>query len=258
MLMFFDVETTGVPTRRGASFRETDVWPRIVSISWALHRPDGDLIHQRYAVVKPEGFTIPADSVRIHGITTEHARRHGRAVSDVIAEVNAELTYARPTLLVAHNIDFDKNVLLAEMCRAGADLVLERIPTYCTMQQGTDICRILGWGGRYKWPSLEELHRHLLKEMFEGAHDAASDVQACARCYFAMQQSQEWGHETTEESEADYAEELIARILLWAEDNDRFDPGFVLDLEKRLETDGRLTDGQLEALENIVTRWHVD
>jgi hypothetical protein len=44
MILFFDVETTGLPTRRGAHYSELDVWPRIVSISWTLFRgPDSKL-----------------------------------------------------------------------------------------------------------------------------------------------------------------------------------------------------------------------
>ena len=40
--------------------------------------------------------------------------------------------------------------------------------------------------GRYKWPTLSELHVKLFGKDFEGAHGARADVGACAACYFGM------------------------------------------------------------------------
>ena len=55
----------------------------------------------------------------------------------------------------------------------------------CTMKIGTDVCKIPGPYG-FKWPKLEELYRHLFGENFIGAHDALSDCQATASCFFKM------------------------------------------------------------------------
>ena len=69
--------------------------------------------------------------------------------------------------LVAHNIEFDRNVIGAEMCRLGyprpevSALLFDR-PGVRTMRETTDFCRIPGRRGRYKWPTLDELHLKLL------------------------------------------------------------------------------------------------
>jgi hypothetical protein len=46
-----------------------------------------------------------------------------------------------------------------------------------TMRAGTKLCG--------KWPKLTELYKKLFKEEFE-AHSAASDCEACYRCYVKM------------------------------------------------------------------------
>ncbi|HUV85413.1 MAG TPA: hypothetical protein VMV86_06875, partial [Methanosarcinales archaeon] len=57
--------------------------------------------------------------------------------------------------------------------------------SYCTMLEGTDICKIPSFRGN-KWPTLKELHKHLFNEDFEDAHDALADVEATRRCYYAI------------------------------------------------------------------------
>lgn len=55
----------------------------------------------------------------------------------------------------------------------------------CTMNESTDLCKIPGPYG-YKWPKLEELHKHLFGKTFDNAHDALADVRATARCLFEL------------------------------------------------------------------------
>ena len=53
--------------------------------------------------------------------------------------------------------------------------------------EGTAYCAIPGGrGGKFKWPTLTELHQKLFGEGFGDAHDAAYDVAATARCFFEM------------------------------------------------------------------------
>jgi DNA polymerase-3 subunit alpha len=48
------------------------------------------------------------------------------------------------------------------------------------------VCKIPGGQGRFKWPTLAELHTTLFDVGFEGAHDAFADVRATARAFFEM------------------------------------------------------------------------
>ncbi len=51
--------------------------------------------------------------------------------------------------------------------------------------------------------------------------------------------------------------EMIEQILEWATENDDFDTSFVEDLNDKLERGMTLTDSQITALENIITRWNI-
>ena len=54
---------------------DTDNWPRCIQIAWQLHDEMGKLIEHQDYLVKPEGFNIPYDAERIHGISTELAKQ---------------------------------------------------------------------------------------------------------------------------------------------------------------------------------------
>ena len=75
---------------------------------------------------------------------------------------------------MAHNLKFDESVLGAEFIRAGFNNPLAKLKRICTMQVSTSYCRIEGQYG-FKWPTLEELHRHLFDEAPSAAHSASGD-----------------------------------------------------------------------------------
>ena len=187
MILFFDVETTGLPTRYQAHYSDLSVWPRIVSISWALFRGPDSKIKHRHMIIRPDGFVIPEESTRIHGITNKQALSEGESLRTVLSKLLRDIELQQPDLVVSHNIDFDRPILLAEFLRAHLDDSFAELPTFCTMVNTTELCCIPRSTGGYKWPSLDELHRHLFGTGVRNAHSASADVLSCAKCYFELQ-----------------------------------------------------------------------
>lgn len=183
MILFFDTETTGVPKNYKAPASDTKNWPRLVQLAWLLADEAGAESSHGEFIVKPDGFTIPPEAARIHGITTERALAEGVALRTAVDAIVADIQKAQA--LIAHNVSFDEKILGAELIRLGCTNHLEAKPRKCTMQSATDYCRLPGPYG-YKWPKLQELHQKLFGESFEGAHRALADVRACARCYFEL------------------------------------------------------------------------
>ena len=70
LYLIFDTETTGLPKRWNAPITDTDNWPRCVQIAWQLHDEWGRVLESKDYLVKPNGFDIPYDAERIHGIST--------------------------------------------------------------------------------------------------------------------------------------------------------------------------------------------
>lgn len=184
MFLFFDTETTGLPRRWGAPVSDIDNWPRMVQLAFMVFDERGDELYGSNRIIKPEGFIIPDEVSRIHGITTEIARKKGVPLDQALLEFVKALGDSE--VLVAHNISFDEKILGAELYRRQVIHDFFDRPQICTMRSSTDFCKIQSGRGGYKWPKLMELHHILFDEEFENAHDALADVKATARCFFEL------------------------------------------------------------------------
>jgi DNA polymerase-3 subunit epsilon len=134
-------------------------------------------------IIKPEGFTIPIEVTRIHGISTEKALKDGQTINSVLQHFNALIEQAN--YLVAHNMSFDEKIIGAEFLRNGMINSTATKKKICTMQRTTDFCAIRGPYG-YKWPKLSELHYKLFRTNFDEAHNAAVDITATAKCFWEL------------------------------------------------------------------------
>jgi DNA polymerase III epsilon subunit-like protein len=126
-------------------------------------------------------YEISEEAGRVNGHTIESLIEKGRSVEAVIAEIAQDISDS--DLIVCHNIGFDLPVLACEMIRAKISTTKKE--KFCTMAGSTNVCKIQGPYG-FKWPKLQELHKHLFGHEFDGAHDALADILATVRCYFAM------------------------------------------------------------------------
>ena len=186
MFLIYDTETTGLPRDWKAPLTDSDNWPRLVQLAWQLHDVQGKLISRGNLIVKPDGFTIPYTSAKIHGITTERAEKDGHLLAEVLSEFDRDL--AQTTYVVGHNVEFDVNILGAEYHRLAQ--TVEKLTDKLVIDsknEATDFCAIPGGrGGQFKWPTLTELHQKLFNTGFGEAHDAAYDVDATAKCFFEL------------------------------------------------------------------------
>ena len=183
-ILFFDTETTGLPRNWKAPATELYNWPRMVQLAYEHYTTDGKRLNGKDYIIKPDGFTIPLEASKLHGITTEKAIKEGENLIEVLKEFTA--VAVNSSFIVAHNMAFDEKVLGAELIRAGMANILDLKKKICTMQESTLLCAIPGNFGNYKWPKLQELYLNLFGENFEDAHNAAADVQATVKCFFEL------------------------------------------------------------------------
>jgi DNA polymerase III epsilon subunit-like protein len=185
MYLIFDTETNGLPDKRFPK-DSIDYWPRAVQIAWALYDNAGWHVEDGSYLIKPLDFNISPDAEKIHGISKERAMLVGDKIEKVLGIFSKKLE--RSSVIIGHNINFDLNVLKFEAARLNRNLDFPE-KCYCTMTNDKIIClcKLPSKNGiGYKWPKLTELHQHLFKCDFEGAHNALHDVHACAKCYFEL------------------------------------------------------------------------
>ncbi|MEO1451885.1 MAG: 3'-5' exonuclease, partial [Bacteroidota bacterium] len=156
-------------------------WPRLVQIAWIMFDAEGNELERNDHIVIPEGFSIPKDASKIHGISTERAHAEGIALTEVLEEFGSQVKQAKT--LVAHNISFDEKIMGAEFIRYQDKDPIKRKAKICTMKETTDFVRLPGRYG-FKWPSLSELHVKLFQTDFAEAHNAAADINATAKCFW--------------------------------------------------------------------------
>jgi DNA polymerase III epsilon subunit-like protein len=174
-VLLFDTETTGLPKSNNPSSNGPNNWPHIVSISWVILDVDTNtVLKKKYYVIYPKNWEIPEESVKIHGITTTKAKEDGQDLQVVISEFLGESYDA----LIAHNMDFDYNVL-HNAIEWDLDIQFAGIskPKYCSMKLSRDICKIVK-GMSYKNPKLSELYEFVFKKKPEVAslHNSLYDT----------------------------------------------------------------------------------
>ncbi len=179
MILVFDTETTGLPDFKAPA--DAPHQPRVVQLAAILFTPDEEPIVTLNVLIRPDGWTIPEDAARVHGITTEAALANGIPIARAL-ELFAVFT-APDTTLVGHNITFDAKLLRGEYRRIGRDM---SFPGICTMRSATKFVGAKQANGSGKFPNLQETHQALFAEGFDGAHDALADVKATARIFFAL------------------------------------------------------------------------
>lgn len=196
MNLVFDIETTGLPLRKGFNsyFPPENIIKynpsRIVSIAWATFQPDSTQVTQHYYIIKPNDFQINNNSkaTQVNGITKEIAETKGIPFSQMITFLETDVDNSNT--LIAHNLQFDLHILLSELYRSNNTNLIQKIRTlkqYCTMKKSCPILKLPSASDKYyKNPKLIELYQSFYPNGQFQQHDALEDVRACAQCYFKL------------------------------------------------------------------------
>jgi len=189
-ILFFDTETNGLPLVKKAPYTVVENWPRTVSIAWRLYELILDrttLLSEQYHIVRPcEGMNWSAESMGIHGISMERANVEGKPIQDILSQFQNDASQA--SVIIAHNMAFDRPVLLAEFCRLRMGVSWWPTKEYCTMDTTKGLCKLPSKYSKpsdpYKYPRLPELHMYLFGDNGDfDFHSASEDVRCLVKCF---------------------------------------------------------------------------
>lgn len=186
-LLFFDLETTGLPISWKEKYTNKSNWPYIVQLAYIISFQNNELTQERDFILKPEGFEIPLNAIKIHGISNAKAMEIGMSRNFILKAFASEIKNS--DYIIAHNAEFDINVLRCEFLRNNIeDPFNEDVKIICTMKQSKNFCKLPSAYGDYKWPSLQELYSKLFGEYFNESHNAKVDVKATFECFWKLNQ----------------------------------------------------------------------
>ena len=194
-ILIFDTETTGLPQERDASILSTELWPYILQLAYIFYYTSNDNVieYNNFLInIKDEVFISPK-SISIHKITRKACNENGINIKIILNKFNKLLLNA--DLLIGHNLQFDKNMIIVECLRnhINHNFNPKNIPiqSYCTMNNSKILCnitRIDKHGKTFiKYPKLLELYNHFFNDNPNNLHNAMADVVITLICYYKME-----------------------------------------------------------------------
>jgi DNA polymerase III epsilon subunit-like protein len=206
-ILVFDTETTGLPKKSRdkltveglhANPQLLENWPNIIQLSYIIFDTVTNKIcyEHDHVVSIPTSVAISDRSIEIHGITRKYSNNNGLPIRKVLEIF--EICVLDCDIIVAHNYEFDKNMLIVESIRNNKSQMLTSMQAkikveYCTMIHSKELCKLPArnkmYSDPYKYPSLLELHDFLFGEKqidTLNLHNSFIDVIVCLRCFCKM------------------------------------------------------------------------
>ena len=184
MYLILDVSANGKPKSWKAEPTDVFNWPRLTHLAWLHYNADRELIGKSNDIIKPDGWTIKPDMKRKYLISQEQAETEGVPVKEALERLRDEIPKAE--YLIAHNMNFCNSVLTSEFTRHALAHRLGTAEKYSLMQEATWFCKLPGRRGKYKWPTLQELHAIVFGQRYADAGNAFTDVSAATLCFFRL------------------------------------------------------------------------
>ena len=180
-------------------------WPSIIQLSYILYDtedPEDAKIFNKYIDI-PDEVKISEGSLAIHHITKEKiasvADVNRAKIYDALDEFMDDIS--RADVVVGHNVQFDRKMIIAELTRVSKEHNINQIEQMmddnhfeCTMEKTKPICNLkIRYGNanqetgfyKIKSPKLMESYKHYFgyEPNGEALHDALIDVVVCLRVY---------------------------------------------------------------------------
>lgn len=222
-VLVFDTETTGLPLTKLLRCDLLPLWPHIVQFSYIIYDIEREKvlkIHDNILKI-PDDILMTEEAINVHHITNEMSQQSITTFEVILNEFFNDLHSVDE--LVAHNLDFDMNMIKVELmrivCQYSMNLeekrrssrlqgfspsatvlktlaqeilkILDKKTTYCTMQNSIQLCNIktVSKTGKAftKYPKLKELHEKLFAVApLENLHNSLNDAVVCLRCYLKL------------------------------------------------------------------------
>ena len=177
-ILVFDTETSGLNPQWNVILQlayqivDTDSWATLKTINHYFAWPE-------------DKARVTQEAIAVNGLTEEflgskQLSNRKTALEEFVKDKDS------CDLLVAHNLEFDKNFIIAACREEGVKYANSGwAKSYDTMKRTTSYCQIpKAWGNGYKWPKLTELADCLYIDYSNiSLHDSSGDVELTKLCF---------------------------------------------------------------------------
>jgi DNA polymerase III epsilon subunit-like protein len=202
MLLFIDTETTGKWDFKHSWDHLTQ--PNLLQLGMMLCLNDDDCtqISSLNEIIRPEPDWAWSDEAEaIHRISRDRAHALGRPLEEIINRAINLMSDADEQgmggRVIAHNIQFDTNILLRAMALCGRNPShYSMLHPFCTMRALTNRMNLPGkWPGKAKWPTLGEAFAYVCPDAVtdpEHRHSAMGDLLICREIFIEGRRKGWW------------------------------------------------------------------
>ncbi len=210
ILLPFDVETTSLYKKNLPM--NSPGQPHLVSCSMLQAQSKTFFIQQSLSkVVVPDEWDwddSPESEDRaflVHGLSMDYCKQYGRHEKEVLDEIMDLWESSNDSLLIAHNLDFDRAVIGCAIARYyGNGHSLKKwmaAPGYCTMREAKPIVQARTKPNakgvtRLKNPNLAETYEFFTGEGISDHHSSNRDAVACLQIYAGLTEGKDNGQQS--------------------------------------------------------------
>ena len=177
-ILVFDTETSGLNPQ----------WNVILQLAYQIVDTDSWATQKtinHYFAWPEDKARVTQEAIAVNGLTEEflgskQLSNRKTALEEFVKDKDS------CDLLVAHNLEFDKNFIIAACREEGVKYANSGwAKSYDTMKRTTSYCQIpKAWGNGYKWPKLTELADCLYIDYSNiSLHDSSGDVELTKLCF---------------------------------------------------------------------------
>jgi DNA polymerase-3 subunit alpha len=180
--MIFDTETNGLPITRYYGYfpvytdNNSYINARVVQVSYILTDKLYNKLEESDTIIKRDNFEIT--NHQFHGITEAISENKGIPFKDFAESFGHALDLV--DTIIAHNINFDFNVLCAEFYRYNLLELIQKMESkcqICTMKRYKYVvCAKFKNSNDVKDPNLKELYQFATGKVMENHHNSMHDT----------------------------------------------------------------------------------
>lgn len=182
--IFFDIETTGLPPIKNKEFpspKKINAYDkcRVIELGYIITDENNNKLKENNFLIKHNNVNIT--NCYIHGITNFDVNKYGISFNEGMKIFENDISNFKGNNLVAHNIDFDFNVLLSELYRYKNHNFIKKfinLNKTCTLR--------LSRNKRSGKHNLLSVYKDLFNKSFKDQHRALGDTNACKDIYFKL------------------------------------------------------------------------